>query len=141
MPHNLNSLGQPISFALDDWKPPHRPPCDPLVGRFCRVEPLDPSHHAADLYDANALDTEARIWTYLPYGPFETLEDYLRWVNDYCRGSDPLFHAIVDNTTSKAVGVASYLRITPQAGRSRSATSTIRRSCSGPLRQRRPCTS
>ena len=115
IPHSLNSLGQPISFALDDWKPPHRPPRDPMVGRFCRVEPLDPNRHATDLYDANALDTEGRIWTYLPYGPFATLENYLGWMNDYCRGSDPLFHAIVD-ITGKAVGVASYLRITPASG-------------------------
>ena len=116
MPHNLNRLGQPIGFALDDWKPPHRPPCDPMAGRFCRVEPLDPHRHAADLYDANTLDTEGRAWTYLPYGPFETLEGYLGWINDFCRGSDPLFHAIVNNTTDKAVGVASYLRIAPISG-------------------------
>jgi RimJ/RimL family protein N-acetyltransferase len=116
MPHDLNSLGQPIGFALEDWKPPRRPPRAPMIGRFCRVEPLDPDRHAADLYDANALDTEGRIWTYLAYGPFETLEDYLGWMNDHCRGSDPLFHAIVDNTTGKAVGVASYLRITPTSG-------------------------
>ena len=116
MSHALNSLGQPISFALDDWEPPPRPPCDPMVGRFCRVEPLDPNRHAADLYDANALDTEGRIWTYLPYGPFETLENYLGWMNHYCCGSDPLFHAIVDNTRGKAVGVASYLRIMPASG-------------------------
>jgi RimJ/RimL family protein N-acetyltransferase len=114
--HDLNSLGQPIGFALEDWKPPRRPPRDPMVGRSCRVEPLDPDRHAADLYDANALDAEGRIWTYLPYGPFETLEDYLGWMNDHCRGCDPLFHAIVDNTTGKAVGVASYLRITPTSG-------------------------
>lgn len=87
-----------------------------MVGRFCRVEPLDPNRHAADLFDANALDAEGRIWTYLPYGPFETLRDYLYWIDDYCRGSDPLFHAIVDNPTGKAVGVASYLRINPASG-------------------------
>ena len=80
------------------------------------MEPLDPDRHAAHLYDANALDTGGGIWTYLPYGPFETLEDYLGWMNDHCRGGDALFHAIVDNTTSKAVGVASFLRITPASG-------------------------
>jgi RimJ/RimL family protein N-acetyltransferase len=116
VPHNLNGLGQPIGFALDDWKPPPRPARAPTLGSFCRVEPLDSDRHAAELYDAYALDTEGRIWTYLPYGPFETLEDYLGWINDYGRGSDPLFHAIIDNTTGKAVGVASFLRITPASG-------------------------
>lgn len=87
-----------------------------MVGRFCRVEPLDPDRHAADLFDANALNPEGSNWTYLPYGPFETLENYLGWINDYCRGSDPLFHAIVDATMGNALGVASYLRITPASG-------------------------
>src|SRR5918911_1999419 len=114
--HNLDGLGQPIGFTLEDWKPPPRPPRASMVGYFCGVEPLDPDRHAAELYDANALDTEGSIWTYLPYGPFETLENYLSWIDEYCRGSDPLFHAIVDNTTGKAVGVASYLRITPESG-------------------------
>jgi RimJ/RimL family protein N-acetyltransferase len=116
MQHDLNGLGQPIGFTIDDWRPPNRPPRDPMVGRFCRVEPLHPERHAADLYDANALDTEGRNWTYLPYGPFESLENYRGWMNDHCRGDDPLFHAIVDNNTGKAVGVASYLRITPASG-------------------------
>ncbi len=80
------------------------------------MEPLEPARHVADLYEANALDTEGRNWTYLSYGPFETLEDYLGWVNKYCCGTDPLFHAVVDNATGKAVGVASYLRIAPKSG-------------------------
>lgn len=87
-----------------------------MAGHFCRVEPLEPARHAADLYEANALDTEGGSWTYLPYGPFGTFKDYLGWVTDHSRGSDPLFHAIVDNATGKAVGVASYLRITPESG-------------------------
>ncbi len=70
MQHDLNGLGQPIGFALDAWKPPPRPPRDPMAGRFCRVEPLDPERHAADLYDSNALDAEGTNLTYRPYCPF-----------------------------------------------------------------------
>jgi RimJ/RimL family protein N-acetyltransferase len=116
MPQDLNELGQPIGFALDGWKPPPHPPHDPMVRSYCRVEPLDPDRHAADLYDADALDTDGSIWTYLPYGPFETFENYLDWINASCRGSDPLFHAIVENARDRAVGVASYLRINPTIG-------------------------
>ncbi len=87
-----------------------------MVGRFCRVEPLDPARHAADLFAANRADAEGRIWTYLPYGPFASLEDYTAWMEQTCRGDDPLFHAIVDKASGKASGVASYLRITPAQG-------------------------
>ena len=87
-----------------------------MVGWYCRVEPLDKSRHAADLYRANRQDPDNRIWTYLAYGPFDSLEGYLGWMDRLCCGDDPLFHAIVDAKTDKAVGVASYLRIDPANG-------------------------
>ena len=114
--HNVDDLNQPVGFSLHDWKPPPHPPYTSMVGHFCRVEPLEPSRHAADLYEANMLDTEGRNWIYLSHGPFETLRDYFSWMNEYCCGQDPLFHAVVDNVTNKAVSVASYLRITPESG-------------------------
>jgi len=68
-PHT-NELGQPIGFPLPDWRVPERPPRTTMVGRYCRVEPLDPARHAEELFAANARDTDGRGWTYLPYGPF-----------------------------------------------------------------------
>ncbi len=111
-----NALGQPIGFPVESWTARLRPPMTAIEGRHCRVEPIDPARHAADLHAANREDTQDRIWTYLPYGPFETLDDYRAWMEAACLGDDPLFHAIVDAETEKAVGVASYLRIEPPAG-------------------------
>jgi RimJ/RimL family protein N-acetyltransferase len=111
-----NSLGQPIGLPVAGWTPPPFPPRRPMCGVFCRVEPLDADRHAADLYQANAADTENRIWTYLPYGPFDSLERYADWVRTVCRSEDPLFHAVVDTAAGKALGVASFLRITPAGG-------------------------
>ena len=114
--NDVNSLGQPIGFPVPNWTAPQRPPREPMVGRYCRVEPLDIEHHAADLFAANSTDSEGRIWTYLPYGPFDTLQSYTDWMHQSCFSDDPFFHAIIDAATDKAVGVASYLRITPTAG-------------------------
>lgn len=111
-----NPLGQPIGRPLPDWTPRPPPPREPLIGRTCRVEPLDPDRHAADLHEADLMDAEGRSWTYLPYGPFATLKDYRAWMEATCQGEDPLFHAIVDAATGRAVGVASYLRIDPKNG-------------------------
>jgi RimJ/RimL family protein N-acetyltransferase len=116
MTNKLNELGLPIGFAVPDWTPPPRPPRDPMVGRYCRVEPLEIDRHAADLHAANRADTEQRIWVYLAYGPFDSLESYVAWMKRACVGDDPLFHAIVDAATGRAVGVASYLRIDPASG-------------------------
>jgi RimJ/RimL family protein N-acetyltransferase len=87
-----------------------------MAGRYCRVEPLDPARHADDLFRANALDATGRNWTYLSYGPFDTLEAYREWMQSKCLGDDPLFHAIVDSAAGRAVGVASYMRIDPRNG-------------------------
>jgi RimJ/RimL family protein N-acetyltransferase len=116
MQYNNNILGQPIGLPLSNWKPPEVPSREPMEGRFCCVEELNPRLHAASLHTANALDLEGRMWTYLPYGPFDTLDRYQEWIKEMCRRSDPLFYAIIDKTTGRAVGVASYLRIEPAGG-------------------------
>jgi RimJ/RimL family protein N-acetyltransferase len=112
----MNLLGQPIGLAVPNWKPPPLPLGEAMRGRFCRLEPLEAKTHAAHLHAANRLDVNGKNWTYLAYGPFETLEDYLAWMNRTCTTRDPLFFAIVDPQTDKAVGVASYLRIDPANG-------------------------
>jgi len=116
MQQEMNDLGQPIGLPVQDWKPAEFPAREPMEGRFCRLEPLEPVKHAASLCAANALDTGGRMWTYLPYGPFDTQDDYVAWLEEMCGKSDPLFYAIVDKPAAGAVGVASYLRIDPRAG-------------------------
>ncbi len=116
MRHELNHLNQPIGLPVHGWKPARIPARETLEGCFCRVEPLDPERHAAGLHAANALDAEGANWTYLPYGPFDTPDEYRAWMEATCRGDDPLFYAVVDGETGGATGVASYLRIDPANG-------------------------
>jgi RimJ/RimL family protein N-acetyltransferase len=116
MRQDVNSLGQAVGFTVDGWTPPPRPPLEPMTGRTCRVEPLDVARHAADLHAANLLDTDGRNWTYLPYGPFVTLDEYRTWMATIAGRDDPQFHAVIDLATNTAVGIASYLRIDPNAG-------------------------
>jgi RimJ/RimL family protein N-acetyltransferase len=114
-----NALGQPIGPPVPGWKPPAVPPRDASAtvrGRLCRLEILDAGRHAKDLFEANRRDERGGMWTYLPYGPFDELPAYDRWVREVAAVNDPSFHAIVDLATSRAVGVASYLRIDPTAG-------------------------
>jgi RimJ/RimL family protein N-acetyltransferase len=87
-----------------------------MRGRLCRLEPLEPARHAADLYSALAQDATGALWTYLPYGPFASHQAYREWLDAGAGGEDPLFYAILDAGSGKAVGLAAYLRITPSAG-------------------------
>lgn len=112
----LNAFGQPVGFPLPHWKPPPHPPRSAMLGRYCRVEPIDITRHAQELHDANALAADDADWTYLSCGPFAHIDAYQTWMRATCLGDDPLFHAIVDVASGKAVGVASYMRIDLKGG-------------------------
>jgi RimJ/RimL family protein N-acetyltransferase len=77
---------------------------------------LDPERHAADLYAANSEDKEGRMWSYLAYGPFATFEDYLTKMTESWLKEDWHIHAIIDERSGLATGLASYMRIEPEAG-------------------------
>jgi RimJ/RimL family protein N-acetyltransferase len=113
---HVNDLGQPVGFPVDGWAPRERPPLTPMTGRFCRVEPLDPDRHAAELHTANSADREGRMWTYLPWGPYASFDDYLAGVRVGLQRPNFITYAVIDAASGNAVGVASYLNINPAAG-------------------------
>ena len=102
--------GEPVSLSLPRPRPERRE----HAGRFARLEPIDPERHAAELYAAShAVPNGERIWDYLPYGPFPTLDDFRGWLAGCARSEDPLFFAIRDLRSGQTLGMASYLRIEP----------------------------
>jgi RimJ/RimL family protein N-acetyltransferase len=110
-----NAPGQPVGAPVEGAFPLARPARAPMAGRAMRLEPADPARHAADLHAAWAEDRDGRGWTYLPYGPFAAEREVADWMARTCLGEDPLFFAVVD-ASGRAAGLASYLRIAPQAG-------------------------
>jgi RimJ/RimL family protein N-acetyltransferase len=113
---SLNEFGQPIGFPVPDWRPATRPPREPIEGRLCRLEPLDPDRHAKELHEAYALDPDVRHWTYLREGPFESFEAFAGWLERQNRADDALVFAIRDRAVDRAVGVASLLHVDPDNG-------------------------
>ena len=113
---HFNNSKQPIGSSLPNWQPPKRPSRAALIGSFCSVEPLNVSLHAKDLFEADFEDKSGTSWTYLPYGPFDSLTNYENWLEKNQQSEDPMFFVIVDLCTGKPSGVASYLRILPESG-------------------------
>jgi RimJ/RimL family protein N-acetyltransferase len=109
----VNEHGQPIGPQVHGWMPRAAPQRTHITGRFCSIERIDAERHAADLYTANS---DPACWTYLFYGPFESFESYRGWLSEMMAVNDPLFYAIIDNRSHKAVGVAAYMRIDPSNG-------------------------
>jgi len=92
------------------------PPTTPMIGHFCRVEPVDVARHAADLWDANLDDAGGKNWTYLSTDRPPDLDAYRAWLARMSATPDPMFHAIIDSRTGRAVGLAAFLRIDPANG-------------------------
>jgi len=109
-----NEHGQPIGEPLD-WQGATPPPRVELVGRYCKVVPLSTTH-MADLFAATQLDKAGRNWTYLFENPITNLADFGKWIEKAIASKDPLYHAIIDAATGRAVGYATYMRIDPAMG-------------------------
>lgn len=108
---------RPLSEAPVEPPPGLRPARVEYAGRAATLEPLDASRHAAELYAAgHGSEAALRVWDYLPYGPFESGDDFARWQRECGASADPLFFAIRDRATGLAGGMASYLNIHPLQG-------------------------
>ncbi len=90
------------------------PPRKAISGTIVRLVPLAPDAHGSDLYSVSRDDPD--IWTYMPYGPFATESAMQVWLETCAASRDPLFFAVVDAESGSAVGMLSYLRITPEHG-------------------------
>ena len=103
-----------LGEIVADWTPPRRPDFAALEGRFVRLEPLLADAHAFDLHQA--FQGHDSLWDYMPYGPFASGSAYHRWAREKEAGEDPRFLVLRDRASGQAGGIASYLRIAPEAG-------------------------
>src|SRR5918993_2097184 len=104
----------PSVAAVPDPSPAPRPERRAHEGRYARVEPLEPAAHADALFTASHGDPErARIWDYLPYGPFASREEFDAHLEAQATSQDPLFFAIRPRGSDRAEGVASLMSIEP----------------------------
>lgn len=112
-----NEFGQPVGAALPGWSSRPLPPRAALEGRYCRIEPINPGRHGKELFETFCRSDPGN-WTYLPdyMGPYQSLPAWLEWLASAFASEDPLWHAIIDNKTARAVGLAAYLRMDPKSG-------------------------
>ena len=102
--------------VVSGFKVPPHPKGISIDGKLVSIKPLIANEFAEELFMANALDREGNNWEYLPYGPFESLSDYIDWIQSFEEHNDPVFFAIISKKLKKAIGIASYLRINPNDG-------------------------
>jgi RimJ/RimL family protein N-acetyltransferase len=79
----------------------------PLLGARVQLHRLDPTIHGEDLWAAQSVG-DARLWEYLPYGPFDDVSALSAHLRAQSVANDPWFYAVVVDGT--AAGVVSFLR-------------------------------
>jgi RimJ/RimL family protein N-acetyltransferase len=108
--HNIESV--PVGVQVDAI-PAKRPQRIVLDGRVASVVPLDAVAHAETLYEASRGEENEGLWRYLFEGPFATRAAFDTHLKEAASSEDPLFFAILDKSSSDAVGYAAYMRIEP----------------------------
>lgn len=101
-----DAFGNPVGKAIPDWQGCNRLPDTELVGRTCGLEPYDIAH-AEGLYSAYAED-DGRMWSYLPYGPFDDAQAVNDSIQDWQKNKGLHTFVILEDETP--VGHASFMR-------------------------------
>lgn len=100
-----------IQTDLSTWTPRERPTRNTIIGTTIRLEPIQKLHAATLFEAAQGEGSDPGLWAYLGYGPFADLAEFSEWVDERAQSEDPLFFAVVDQSSNRALGMVSFLRI------------------------------
>jgi RimJ/RimL family protein N-acetyltransferase len=107
--------GLPLGVPVN-WKPVQRPARTPLRGSHVLVRPVDPADAEPLFAVSHPPDGDSGIWTYLPDGPYESPDRLRRMLTWAASSDDPLYFTLAALPDKRPLGIASYLRITPEFG-------------------------
>jgi len=105
----LEIAERPVGAPVDAH-PAKRPQRPTLKGRHVTLVPLA-AEHARSLFENSSGAANDSLWTYLPYGPFDSFDAFAADVDAKTKADDPHYFAVIDNKTGQAVGYQSLMRI------------------------------
>ena len=102
---------------LSTWRGRPAPDLKRTAGRYVAVEPAVFPAAAAELFSVLGGAENADLWTYMPHGPFETAAPALAetMIKTGAQGGWKT-HLFRDTRDGAPLGMASYMRIRPEAG-------------------------
>ena len=101
---------------LSTWEMRPPPALGRVKGRFVAIEPAEFPAAAEELFSVLGGAPNADLWTYIPMGPFDSAEQFgaaMAFVGGQQGWQTHLFR---DAKTGAPLGMASYMRIRPEAG-------------------------
>ncbi|MCX5516581.1 GNAT family N-acetyltransferase [Kaistia algarum] len=96
-----------------DTRPAARPSRTRLEGQHVALVPFGVADHARDLFDLSAGSENEGLFAYLAQGPFADMAAFEQYYAAAATKDDPLLFAIVETGSGRAVGHATFMRITP----------------------------
>jgi RimJ/RimL family protein N-acetyltransferase len=101
-------IGELVEPLTAEW-----PVAKQLAGSSVRLEGLDPAAHGQALWETTGGLQNAVLWQYMSEGPFTARSEFDTAMHDAAGKRDPVFYAIVDKGSSRALGRAAFLNIKP----------------------------
>lgn len=114
--HQKNQFGQILGNLIENWIPCQKPTPAIIQGKYCLLEPIEIDKHAVKLFDVLAIDNQGESWTYLPYGPFDTFNEFKNWLIKTMSDNNVLLYAVLNKKTYGPIGISGYLRMDPEHG-------------------------
>ena len=103
----------PIGPEVDS-RPARRPERITIEGAWVRLVPLDAARHSDALWSGTGGAGNESLWRYMADGPFSDREAFDARLRTKAASDDPLFYAIVDQASGRALGYAALMRIEPK---------------------------
>lgn len=101
---------------LLDWKPRAAPSLPQTRGRFVGIDSFRPERDAAELFAAIGGKPYDDLWRFIPFGPFESADDLAAVLSFMVEAHGWQTHVFRVGDSAKPLGMASYMRIRPEAG-------------------------
>lgn len=111
----INEFNQEIGFAIENWSTRELPQRVTFTGKYCELQPLNIEKHASQLYESYESSGNS-IWTYVPCGPFASLQDFKDFINKCNSDDKSVFFAVIDKSSGRAVGMISLISVNEQNG-------------------------
>jgi RimJ/RimL family protein N-acetyltransferase len=92
---------------------PGRPRLATYGGSSVELVPIDVAHAPALFAASHGADAEW-LWTYLPYGPFESEQALAAWIEPHVGGEEPMLFTALDAQSHAPIGVVGLLNIVPE---------------------------
>ncbi len=88
-----------------------------LEGREVAIDALDPSLHGAALYrESHGSEQALNIWTYLPFGPWQSEKGFMGFLADCAASFDFIWYVFRMRESGRVKGMACYLDVQPTQG-------------------------